>query len=83
MIVLDRVKLVSSSRHRVRQVFRLIWQREQWPFDDMPYVAWERLATLVFAGAAVMELPGRIHVRLRDRVVQVERKCPTLRQNEN
>jgi tRNA(Ile)-lysidine synthase len=73
MIVLDREKLATASRHRVRQVFRLIWQREHWPLDDMPHAAWDRLASLVFEEAAVLDLPGKIQVRSRLRVIQLER----------
>jgi hypothetical protein len=76
MIVLDRLKLATVSRPRVRQLFRLLWQRENWPRDDMPQAAWERLADVVYADAAAVDLPGRIQARARARVVQVTRHEP-------
>jgi tRNA(Ile)-lysidine synthase len=71
MIVLDRVKLAAATRPRVRQMFRWLWQREQWPRDDMPQAAWERLAAVVYAETAALDLPGTIRVRVRARVVQL------------
>jgi tRNA(Ile)-lysidine synthase len=78
IIVLDRARLAAATRHRVRQVFRVLWQRERWPVDAMPFAAWERLAALMVEGKA-MQLPEGIQVRVRDRVVQVERKASAQR----
>ena len=73
MLVLDRVQLAAMSAYRVRQLFRLIWRREQWPLDDMPHAAWERLARLVNEEAQAMDLPGKIRVQARKaRVMQLQ-----------
>ena len=76
MIVLDRAKLAAASRHRVRQVFRLIWQREQWSLDGMSHAAWERLAGLVVSEEAALDLPSRIRACARPSVLQMFSREP-------
>jgi tRNA(Ile)-lysidine synthase len=71
MLVLDRARLRESPRRLVRVVFRLLWQREGWPLGEMGHDAWERLAGLVFGENGGVDLPGDIHARPRDNVIQV------------
>jgi tRNA(Ile)-lysidine synthase len=73
LVILDRARLVAASRRAVRTMFRLLWAREGWPMDPMGYESWERLAALAAAGSGALDLPGRIRVRSRERVVQLER----------
>jgi hypothetical protein len=55
----------------VREMFRGVWAREGWPLSSMDYAAWERLAGVVFEGSSAVDLPGGLHARRLDRVVQV------------
>jgi tRNA(Ile)-lysidine synthase len=76
LVVLDRQRLAAAPRHLVREVFRLVWDREGWPLGRMSFAAWERLAGLAFAelgGVMALDLPGGIQARCRERVVQVGR----------
>jgi tRNA(Ile)-lysidine synthase len=73
LVILDRARLAAASSRAVRTMFRLLWVREGWPMDPMGYESWERLATLPSAGSRALDLPGRIRVRSRERVVQLER----------
>jgi tRNA(Ile)-lysidine synthase len=72
MLVVDRVQLAKASRHRVRQVFRLIWQRENWSLDAMSHAAWERLATLVLEESGAVDFPSKIRARALPHVVQLQ-----------
>jgi tRNA(Ile)-lysidine synthase len=71
LVVLDRVRLAAASRRLVRAAFRRVWRREGWPLARMGQAAWERLADLVFGDVPAVDLPGGVHARRRERVVQV------------
>jgi tRNA(Ile)-lysidine synthase len=71
LLIFDRACLVTAPRHRVREMFRGVWAREGWPLSSMDYAAWERLAGVVFEGSSAVDLPGGLHARRLDRVVQV------------
>ncbi len=71
LLVFDRQRLLAAPRPRVREMFHLVWMREAWPLGGMDFAAWERLAALVFEGPAAVDLPGGLHARRRERVVQI------------
>ncbi len=73
LLVLDRQRLMAAPRHLVREVFRLLWDREGWPMGQMGFDAWDRLAAVVLDEGAALDLPGGIQARCRERVVQVGR----------
>jgi tRNA(Ile)-lysidine synthase len=73
MLVLDGETLARVPRHRLRELFRLLWQREAWPLDGMSFEGWERLADLVLGDRPAVDLPGFIHARRRGRVIQIVR----------
>jgi tRNA(Ile)-lysidine synthase len=70
-IILDRIKLAEVPRHLLRETLRVLWQREQWPCDGMRFADWDRTADVVFGETTAVDLPGRVHVRGRGRVVQL------------
>jgi len=71
LLIFDRRRLLTAPRHRVREMFRLVWTREDWPMGGMDRAAWERLASVVFDDLTVVDLPGGLRARRRERVVQV------------
>jgi tRNA(Ile)-lysidine synthase len=71
LLIFDRRRLLTAPRHRVREMFRLVWTREDWPLGGMDRAAWERLACVVFDDLTAVDLPGGLHARRRERVVQV------------
>lgn len=71
ILVFHGPRLRSASRHRVREMFRLVWLRENWPLSGMDYAAWERVAAVVFGEISAVDLPGRVRIRSRERIVQV------------
>ena len=52
----------DHPRHLVREVFRLVWQQQQWPRQAMGYAEWNRLAEIARVGGNA-DLPGGIRCR--------------------
>jgi tRNA(Ile)-lysidine synthase len=59
---LDVRPLVGQPRHLVREAFRLLWQRQQWPCQSMGFAEWDRVAEVAMVGASA-NLPGGILAR--------------------
>ena len=73
LLIFDLLRLKLAPRHRVCEMFRLVWLREGWPMGGMDRAAWERLARVVFEDLMAVDLPGSLHARRRERVLQVGR----------
>jgi tRNA(Ile)-lysidine synthase len=73
VLVFDRRPLAAAARHRVREMFRLVWEREGWPMARMDFQAWDRVAAVARGEASGGDLPGGVQVRGRERVVQLSR----------
>ncbi len=71
MVVLDAERLAAAGRPRLREALRVLWEREGWPVSGMSFDAWERVAAVVIGEETAADLPGRVHVRRRGRVVQI------------
>jgi tRNA(Ile)-lysidine synthase len=76
LLIFDLESLRGASRHHVRSLFRHVWQREGWPAGEMTRRHWRRVEAVVFDFPPAVDLPGRIHVRRRGRVVQVGPPSP-------
>jgi len=72
-LIFDLHHLRTAPRQRLREMFCLVWLRESWPLGRMDRAAWERLASVVFEDLPAVDLPGGVHVRRRERVVQIGR----------
>jgi tRNA(Ile)-lysidine synthase len=73
LLVFDRPTLAAAPRDLVREMFRLVWLRERFPENDMTFELWDRLAGVAHGESRALDLPGRIHIRALQRVVQVEK----------
>ncbi|HTU89980.1 MAG TPA: tRNA lysidine(34) synthetase TilS [Gemmataceae bacterium] len=73
LLIFDLRHLLTAPRHQVREMFRLVWLRENWPLGRMDRAAWERLARVVFDELTAVDLPGGLHAHRRERVVQIGR----------
>jgi tRNA(Ile)-lysidine synthase len=71
MLVFDRDRLVAAPRLLIREMFRRVWDREQWPQQAMGFQEWERTAAVTVDEAAAVDLPGQIRVRRCGKVIQV------------
>jgi tRNA(Ile)-lysidine synthase len=71
LLVFEFPRLRDASANQVCEMFRLVWQREGWPQQDMGFPEWQRLARVARGESAATDLPGPIRARHRNRVVQV------------
>ncbi len=71
MIILARDGLTEAPPYLVREVFRLIWEREGWPQDGVGFEDWKRVAALARGEIASIDLPGQLRARVRGTVVQI------------
>jgi tRNA(Ile)-lysidine synthase len=70
-LIFDHRTLLAAPRHRVREMFRQVWEREGWPVGRMDQATWERLADVARGVINAVDLPGGLHARRRERVVQI------------
>lgn len=54
--------LTDQPTHLVRELFRLLWQRQAWPRQSMGFGEWNRLAEVALASGN-LNLPGNLRVR--------------------
>lgn len=54
--------LAAQPLHLVRELFRLVWQRQGWPRQLMGFEEWNRVAQVALAGGDI-NLPGQIRAR--------------------
>ncbi len=73
-VILDGETLGRSSRRRVCLLFRHVWQRENWPAGGMSFAHWQRLEAIVFDDLTATDLPGGMHARRRQRIIQLSEK---------
>ena len=67
----ERQELSAAPRHRIREMFRLAWEREGWPTNAMGFAHWDRLAAAALGEVTACDLPDGISVCGRERVVLV------------
>src|SRR5262249_29885455 len=76
VVVLATASLQNASDNLLREMFRLLWQREGWPMGDMDFESWHRLADLTTGKGQARDFPGGIHVRRVGAVLQIQ--CASL-----
>jgi tRNA(Ile)-lysidine synthase len=74
LLVFDRKRLTEAPRHRVREMFRQLWRREQWPTAEMGFADWKRLTAVAFGEATAVDLPHGVSARCQEIVLQVSRE---------
>ncbi len=65
LLIFDRQRLLTAPRHQVREMFRQVWTREDWPRGGMDHAAWDRLASVVFDKLSAVDLPGGLRTASR------------------
>ncbi len=68
--------LAAAPPHRLREMFRLAWQRERWPQSAMGFDEWQRLVALVHGDAIAWDLPAGIRARRAGSVIQLSAPPP-------
>jgi tRNA(Ile)-lysidine synthase len=61
----------SVSANCVREMFRLVWQREAWSMGEMDFERWHRLVEIAHGSQTAWDFPGRIHARKVGAVMQI------------
>jgi hypothetical protein len=70
---IDCGPLVNEPTLLTREVCRAAWSAANWPLQSMGCDEWQRLAVLVQrADARPINLPGAIHARRHDDVVEIQ-----------
>jgi tRNA(Ile)-lysidine synthase len=77
MIVLTREPLAALEPHWLREVVRLVWQREGWPAGEMTFEDWDRFVDLARADETRHDFPSGVRVRTTRHVVQLWRELNT------
>jgi tRNA(Ile)-lysidine synthase len=71
LLVLERAVLAQAPPLLVREAFHLLWEREGWPCGEMSQAHWQRVIEVARGQRSACDMPGGVHLRCRDRVVQV------------
>jgi tRNA(Ile)-lysidine synthase len=71
VMVFDRETIAAAPRNLVREAFRLVWERENWPAHAMAFEHWDRLAAVARGEIPAVDFPGGIRGRGHGRVVQL------------
>lgn len=67
-------RLESTSKNLVREMFRQVWQRENWPMGDMDFARWNRLVEIALGTSPACDFPAGIRVRRLGGIVQIQIK---------
>jgi tRNA(Ile)-lysidine synthase len=73
MLILDAAKLEVVGEAKVRDVLRMLWDREGWPTNAMTFDHWKRAAAIALGLHPAADFPDGVHVRRTERVVQLRR----------
>lgn len=73
---LDVRGLANQPAYLVREMFRLLWRRQNWPQQAMGYEQWNRLADVVTSRKTIT-LPDRIEARYHAESLLVLRRNPS------
>lgn len=76
MVVLDAAAVASTAPIVAREMFRQVWQREDWPLGEMGLEEWKRLLALAAEKDGAIDLPGVRAVR-RGKVLQLSARNQT------
>lgn len=71
LLIFNRAALAGAPRHLVCEMFRLVWQREQYSENDMTFEAWGRMAAIAQGEQTAVDLPGGIRLSAVRGVVQL------------
>jgi tRNA(Ile)-lysidine synthase len=68
-VILKTHALRELSDADLREVYRLVWRRQNWPERQMSFRHWQDLADLSRLDSAARDFPGRVHFRNRGKVI--------------
>jgi tRNA(Ile)-lysidine synthase len=71
VLVFSIAKVRGAPANCVREMFRLVWQREAWPMGGMDFARWQRLVEIAQGSQSAWDFPGQIHARHVGAVMQI------------
>lgn len=74
-LILDAEALAQLTESELRELFRLLWQREGWPQLGMTATHWQRLADIAIGTVSAVDFPGGLTARRTGKVVQIRRRA--------
>ena len=72
MLVFAAGRLQPASANLLREMFRLVWQRQGWPTGAMDFERWHRLVEIAAGTCPASDFPGRIHVQRIGKILQIQ-----------
>ncbi|MFN4261027.1 MAG: tRNA lysidine(34) synthetase TilS [Gemmataceae bacterium] len=75
VLIFDLHPLRTQPRYLIREIFRLVWQREGWPTAAMSFARWDDLAALVFGELAAVDLPHGLHAETQRHVLRLRQRA--------
>ncbi len=75
VVVLHTPDLAPAKPPVLRELFRLLWQREGWPMGKMSFRDWDLLVQMVSREHDRHSFPGLVEVRRVALVLQLSRLC--------
>jgi tRNA(Ile)-lysidine synthase len=73
LLIFDRNPLAAASRGLLREAFRLVWEREDWPLDAMNFAAWDRVAAVALGEMPAVDFPDGVTARVGEYTLQIGR----------
>jgi tRNA(Ile)-lysidine synthase len=70
---LDVATIRDQPTHLVREMFRMLWDRQNWPRQAMSYAHWNRLAEIMTARKSIV-FPGQIEAKFHSDSLLVIRR---------
>ena len=71
LLIFDAIQLTAEPDARIREMFRFIWQRENWPMNAMTFSHWERIVSIVREKHPEADFPSGLHLRRVGKVIQL------------
>ncbi len=75
MVRLDAGALRDVPVMMIRELFRLIWEKQKWPRKKMTFTHWGNLAQFVRNDQVRIDFPAGITARKRGEMLTLERRC--------
>ena len=74
MRILSKAKLKELRDWQIKTLFRLLWQKENWPMTNMFYAHWERIVDIVRKNIPAIDFPDGIRIKSGPMVIQIGKR---------
>ena len=74
ILVFAADRLQHATPNLIREMFRLVWDREAWPMGEMDFERWQRLVEIVRGSRSAWDFPGKVQARRVGLAMQIQRQ---------